>query len=86
MGFSSATEYFQCRQDLIRISTGSGELDKLLQGLPADSVPSADSNAARLRLRATRAHADARVRHSHGKQINGGWLLSLDYLMGSTTS
>jgi RecA/RadA recombinase len=32
MGFSSATEYFQERQDLIRISTGSGELDKLLQG------------------------------------------------------
>ena len=31
MGFSSATEYFQERQDLIRISTGSGELDKLLQ-------------------------------------------------------
>ena len=32
MGFSSATEYFQERQDLIRISTGSQELDKLLQG------------------------------------------------------
>ena len=33
MGFTSATEYFQERQDLIRISTGSKELDKLLQGL-----------------------------------------------------
>ena len=35
MGFTSATEYFQERQDLIRISTGSKELDKLLQGLTA---------------------------------------------------
>jgi hypothetical protein len=39
MGFSSATEYFQERQDLIRISTGSGELDKLLQGPLRPSPP-----------------------------------------------
>jgi DNA repair protein RAD51 len=41
MGFSSATEYFQERQDLIRISTGSGELDKLLQGPLRPSPPRA---------------------------------------------
>jgi DNA repair protein RAD51 len=39
MGFTSATEFFQERQDLIRISTGSTELDKLLQGSSSPPTP-----------------------------------------------
>ena len=39
MGFTSATEFFQERQDLIRISTGSTELDKLLQGSSSPRAP-----------------------------------------------
>jgi hypothetical protein len=33
MGFTSATEFHQTRQDIIQIATGSKELDKLLDGL-----------------------------------------------------
>lgn len=32
MGFTTATEYHQQRQDIISITTGSGELDRLLHG------------------------------------------------------
>ena len=32
MGFISATEYHERRRDLVTISTGSSELDKLLGG------------------------------------------------------
>jgi len=32
MGFSTATEFHQQRGDIIHLSTGSGELDKLLEG------------------------------------------------------
>lgn len=33
MGFTTATEFHQRRAEIIQISTGSKELDKLLQGL-----------------------------------------------------
>eukprot|EP00466_Bigelowiella_natans_P017316 jgi/Bigna1/83524/fgenesh1_pg.110_\ len=32
MGFTTASEYHKCRQDVIKLTTGSKELDKLLQG------------------------------------------------------
>lgn len=32
MGFTTATEFHQRRAEIIQISTGSKELDKLLQG------------------------------------------------------
>ena len=32
MGFTTATEFHQRRSDLVRITTGSQELDKLLEG------------------------------------------------------
>lgn len=33
MGFQSATEFYQQRLEVIHISTGSEELDKLLAGM-----------------------------------------------------
>lgn len=38
MGFTTATEFHQRRAEIIQISTGSKELDKLLQGLYILSV------------------------------------------------
>ena len=32
LGFTTATEFHQRRAEIIQLSTGSGELDKLLQG------------------------------------------------------
>jgi DNA repair protein RAD51 len=32
MGFTTATEYERARKNILKISTGSKELDKLLQG------------------------------------------------------
>ena len=37
MGFTTATEFHQRRAEIIQLSTGSGELDKLLQGILAAS-------------------------------------------------
>ena len=33
MGFTTATEFHQKRSDLLQVTTGSKELDKLLQGI-----------------------------------------------------
>ena len=37
MGFTTATEFHAKRSELITITTGSKELDKLLQGITSDS-------------------------------------------------
>jgi len=34
MGFTTATEFHQRRSELVYITTGSKELDKLMQGMP----------------------------------------------------
>ena len=39
MGFTTATEFHQRRAEIIQISTGSKELDKLLQGSYMLSIP-----------------------------------------------
>lgn len=39
MGFTTATEFHQRRAEIIQISTGSKELDKLLQGEDGVSLP-----------------------------------------------
>ena len=33
MGFEAASAFYQQRQDLIRVSTGSSELDRILEGV-----------------------------------------------------
>ena len=39
MGFTTATEFHQRRSELIQITTGSKELDKLLQGVGSEKHP-----------------------------------------------
>ena len=39
MGFTTATEFHQRRSELIQITTGSKELDKLLQGVGVEKYP-----------------------------------------------
>ena len=39
MGFTTATEFHQRRSELIQITTGSKELDKLLQGVGFEKHP-----------------------------------------------
>lgn len=38
MGFTTATEFHQRRSEIIQITTGSKELDKLLQGNELGSI------------------------------------------------
>lgn len=42
MGFTTATEFHQRRAEIIQISTGSKELDKLLQGRCSSAVHTGD--------------------------------------------